>query len=388
MSAIHYLPKKDDKVPKETLSTSTPTPEPEPARPSSVPWGSVSVILLVILIAAAAWFFFTNLFTYPNSLPPPISRAPSPSAKSTEPVFFPTDALSQPQAETPVPAATTEKEPDANKDSTDTATQVQLETPDPELMSATTTAKPRRVRTPRPVAQIPPTPAPRTKPRIKATVATSKPSLPPRAPEPAPLPSRAIQKNAEPTPIISASANPQLNDDKTAHLTSRAAVPELKTSIAPYPETASDTDAPVDLALISMTAPPKPVIKNSAHQNSGVVVIVNKANAKAFDRSDISNIYRDRITRWPSGERILVLNLPLDSGERQRFTAEILDMSALRAATEASNRTITNRTQNEYHTKSADVVVSYVEQHQNAIGYVPAAAVSENSNVRVVYSIP
>ena len=63
-------------------------------------------------------------------------------------------------------------------------------------------------------------------------------------------------------------------------------------------------------------------------------------------------------------------------------------MSPLDAATESSNRAITNRVQNEYRTKNADVVVSYIERNPNAIGYVPAAAITDNDNVRVVYTIP
>lgn len=162
---------------------------------------------------------------------------------------------------------------------------------------------------------------------------------------------------------------------------------------------------PLDLrnadTLINTTTTPRELTSSSAtelspdlpskimtRKNSGLVVIVNKANSKLLTKSDISNIYSDRITRWPSGERILILNLPLDSSERQRFTAAILDMSPQDAATDWSNRTITNRSQSDYRTKNAQVVVSYVERHENAIGYVPVAVLSENDNVRVVYSIP
>lgn len=127
----------------------------------------------------------------------------------------------------------------------------------------------------------------------------------------------------------------------------------------------------------------KPVRKNS-----GIVVIVNKSNSKTLSKTEISNIYRDRITRWPTGERILVLNLPLDTAVRQRFSSTVLNMSPLDAATEYSNGMITNRLQNDYRTRNARVVVSYVERHENAIGYVPAESLSDTDNVRVAYTIP
>lgn len=138
--------------------------------------------------------------------------------------------------------------------------------------------------------------------------------------------------------------------------------------------------APSAIAVIPQEKP--------ARKKSGIVVIVNKSNSKTLSKAEISNIYRDRITRWPTGERILVLNLPLDTAVRQRFSSTVLNMSPLDAATEYSNGMITNRLQNDYRTRNARIVVSYVERHENAIGYVPAEALSETDNVRVAYTIP
>lgn len=138
--------------------------------------------------------------------------------------------------------------------------------------------------------------------------------------------------------------------------------------------------APSAIAVIPQEKP--------ARKKSGIVVIVNKSNSKTLSKAEISNIYRDRITRWPTGERILVLNLPLDTVVRQRFSSTVLNMSPLDAATEYSNGMITNRLQNDYRTRNARIVVSYVERHENAIGYVPAEALSETDNVRVAYTIP
>lgn len=120
----------------------------------------------------------------------------------------------------------------------------------------------------------------------------------------------------------------------------------------------------------------------------GLVIIVNKANAEKLSKTDIRNIYRDRITRWPSGDRILVLDLPLESVERRAFSSAILNMSARDAATETSNAIITNRMQNEHRVKNPRVIVSYVERYKNAIGYVPAEVLSADDDVRVAYSIP
>lgn len=140
--------------------------------------------------------------------------------------------------------------------------------------------------------------------------------------------------------------------------------------------------------VIVSIAPPETPVRHATQKYSGVVVIVNKANSNRITRSDISNIYQDRVTRWPSGDRIVVLDLPLDSGERDRFSSEMLNMSALDAATERSNRAITNRVRNEIRTRNAKAILSYVERNENAIGYVPAEMLNENEAIRVVFSIP
>ena len=202
------------------------------------------------------------------------------------------------------------------------------------------------------------------------------------------LPPAVVENNAMPPPV-SGTRNPHLNANAELHTPSSVPTNEPGTTIINYSGYLPDDPASIDFASISAVAPtPKPSGIKAARPASGLVVIVNKANSRLLSKTDISNIYRDRITRWPSGERILALNLPLDSGERRRFSAAILDMSPLDAATEVANRAITNRVQNEYRTKNAQVVVSYIEHHENAIGYVEAAAITENNNVRVVYSIP
>lgn len=165
---------------------------------------------------------------------------------------------------------------------------------------------------------------------------------------------------------------------------------ESAPATSPYPQTPVNINSvPREFASIS-TAPSEfePREANTVPRKTGLAIIVNKENLKSLTRSDISNIYRDRITRWPSGERILVLNLPLDSGERHQFSTAILEMSPMDAATELSNRTITNRLQNVYRTKTAQAIVSYVERDANAIGYVPAGALTEDNRVRVVLHIP
>ena len=341
--------------------------------------------LLITLIAGAAWFFFTNLF--PRHARTPTPAAPVATAQETAPVFVPT-GLPAPAPVISLPTVETENEADKTQTALDSAAQQPPENSVPPIIPEHPTAKhAKRIRLPlasnsarRPAAHV-------RMPRVEPRMAAIHPSLLPHAPESQPS---VIPENSAGSLPISGTENSRLDNSNSLRESNSASVSEPGTTIINYSGYSPDPEsAPVDFASISTVAPtPKPPTATPVRRPSGLVVIVNKANSKSFSRSDISNIYRDRITRWPSGARILVLNLPLDSTERQRFSTAILEMSPLDAATEGSNRTITNRLQNEYRTKNAQVVVSYIEHHENAIGYIPAAALTENDNVRVVYSIP
>lgn len=349
---------------------------PKPLPPNKTPKTKDGLLLalIIILIVIAAWLFFTSLFDYrfnPTLSSKSKSSAPTPAANSAAPPITPMvsplqAAMEQLHVETEIKTDTSTSVPDNQN----------------ELPEVRKPPSAHRIRMPKNLSRPAAVRAPQTD---NAAIIAANPSLPPRILEP--TPSITPQNNAQTTSVLSSATNSQGG----VRLTGSAAKREPIVPIVAYPETASEPEsAPVDLAALSASAaPPKPLLKKPAlGVMHGIVIIVNKANTNFVAPADISNIYRDRVTRWQSGERILVLNLPLDSNERRQFTTSILNMSPLDAATEAANRTITNRAQNEYRTKTADVVVSYIERHENAIGYVPAAALSANSNVRVVYSIP
>lgn len=211
-------------------------------------------------------------------------------------------------------------------------------------------------------------------------------------------PTRPAHKPKETSIATALSTTPRNGNTETEARASSLLESKLKHDEADAsldePEHSTDPELELEMAqqnfapsAIAVTPFEKPA-KKFARKSSGLVVIVNKSNSKVLSKSEISNIYRDRITRWPTGERILVLNLPLDSAERHRFSTAVLNMSPLDAATEYSNSVITNRLQNDHRTQNARVVVSYVERNENAIGYVPAEALSDSDNVRVAYSIP
>lgn len=356
-----------------------------PAAERAVVPGSRSGVisaLLVVAIAAAAWFFFETLFVPRASVPVPIAEVPAPVV-ALPPVFVPTESSSLPVINLPTADVQTGSGP------VESVPNVVREDPPantaPTVTAAAAPARRARARgdTPRSAAQFSAGRLPGGELSVDAKNQVSLPRAPVSEPPAAP----AGTTGAE--PVVSDDAVQSVVIPARPEEPSRRSMPDGTTVIARFADSWSDIGSvSVDLATISMRAPPVAHTGKPEYPAGGVVVIVNKANSKSFARADISNIYHDRVTRWPSGERILVLDLPLDSGDRRRFSVEVLDRLPLDAATESSSRAITNHVQNEYRTKTADVVVSYVERNENAIGYVPAAAIAGNHNVRVVYAIP
>lgn len=337
-----------------------------------------SLAALVALIVFTAWMYLTYR---PSIVLPPIINAPTstPSIEDTDSLFAESDSRAELVVRPPILDASN------NSNSTELTDDSLAQDEADNLSDIPTSEEANRMRYAESIT-----------PAANATTATAKSG---NARSSIKTPYSSTPKSASRTATSKRGANPvptSRNTNRRLDIENELLPPSSVTMRKSIPPDTRNADTlintiatPRDFTSSATVAPaPEPLSKKTTRKNGGLVVIVNKANSNPVSKSDISNIYSDRITRWPSGERILILNLPLDSRERQRFSTAILDMSPQDAAKEWSNRTITNRSQSDYRTKNAQVVVSYVERHENAIGYVPATVLNENDNVRVVYSIP
>lgn len=115
-----------------------------------------------------------------------------------------------------------------------------------------------------------------------------------------------------------------------------------------------------------------------------VVVIVNQENKQALDLNQIKQIYNDQLSAWKSGSAIWVLNLPAEDPAREIFSQEVLGMSARDAATQESNRSITNTAKNPSKIKRERLVVAIVAKRPEAIGYVYESSIEGKPEIRKV----
>lgn len=118
-----------------------------------------------------------------------------------------------------------------------------------------------------------------------------------------------------------------------------------------------------------------------------IVVIVNANNKQSIAIQDLKNIYTDRVVKWDDGNDIKVLNLPVETAEREAFSQEVLGVSASIAAAKESNRKITNRIKNPSLTRRASLISSIVARSKNAIAYLPKRMLGNTNHIRIVHHI-
>ena len=119
-----------------------------------------------------------------------------------------------------------------------------------------------------------------------------------------------------------------------------------------------------------------------------VAVIIHENNSQQLTAQEIKALYLDRLTRWHDGSKVMLFNLPLGDKYRDKFSKSVLKMSALEADKQESKRRELRIKANDVEVKSKNVVISYVEQHPNAVAYVPLSLVRDKSNVKVILTIP
>jgi len=128
-------------------------------------------------------------------------------------------------------------------------------------------------------------------------------------------------------------------------------------------------------------------IQKKKNQNK-LAVIVNLDNSQELTIDEIRAMYMDQITHWQDGSKIMLYNLPLGDSHREKFSQNILNMSALEADEAETERRDNHLAINSVRVKAKNIVVSYVEREPNAIAYVPLSFVREKSHVKIIATFP
>src|SRR5471030_3321300 len=115
----------------------------------------------------------------------------------------------------------------------------------------------------------------------------------------------------------------------------------------------------------------------SAARKSEFELVVNAANPVSdLTRSQVAQIFLKKLTRWPSGHPVLVVDQLEDAGIRQRFTSVVLQKEMRQVDAYWQEMIFSGRAVPPPQRRSDAEVIAYVRENPEAIGYVTAAAAS------------
>jgi len=115
------------------------------------------------------------------------------------------------------------------------------------------------------------------------------------------------------------------------------------------------------------------------------IVIVNINNPQKIDREFIKNVSSDIISTWDNGDQIKIY-LPKEKSEaRNAFAHNVLGISANLDVRNWQNKKITNTLNNKMPKQLSDkMIIRMVAKHKEAFGYISAASLNNNPNIKSV----
>ena len=116
------------------------------------------------------------------------------------------------------------------------------------------------------------------------------------------------------------------------------------------------------------------------------VVVGTSSEARDIDVDTLREIYLRRRRVWPSGRRVMPVNLPADHPVRDVFSRRVLGRDT-RDLVGYWNRRYLEGVQPPLVLKTPQAVCAYVAVEPDAIGYVPAGEVDEPA-CRVLLLLP
>lgn len=117
------------------------------------------------------------------------------------------------------------------------------------------------------------------------------------------------------------------------------------------------------------------------------VIIVHPSNTlNTIEVRDIKRILTGKSLTFESGEKIKVVNLPIETESWEEIYGNLLNKTASQLKRSWSRVLFQGGGIPPVEVESDSSMVSYVAQNSNAFGYVNSDAV--DSNVKVIYRIP
>jgi hypothetical protein len=111
------------------------------------------------------------------------------------------------------------------------------------------------------------------------------------------------------------------------------------------------------------------------------VVIVNKANTVAVDKTMVGKIYQGELKSWPDGTPAVAIDLPEDNPSRAAFATEVVGKSVANLKAVWAQLIFSGRALPPKVVASDDDVKKAVSAAKGGVGYVKANAADDTVKV-------
>jgi ABC-type phosphate transport system substrate-binding protein len=116
------------------------------------------------------------------------------------------------------------------------------------------------------------------------------------------------------------------------------------------------------------------------------VVVVNKNNPiESLSKREVIDIYMGRFLTFPGGEHLQPLDLPSQSSLKNDFYVSLVNQDERKIKAYWARLLFSGRAKPPETVDSIAAILAKVEEINQAIAYIPAAAVTDN--VKVVYRL-
>jgi ABC-type phosphate transport system substrate-binding protein len=121
--------------------------------------------------------------------------------------------------------------------------------------------------------------------------------------------------------------------------------------------------------------PPKPDFEILVHASNPI---------GELPRAKVAQIFLKKLTRWPNGRPVLVVDQLEDATVRHRFTTAILQKEMRQVDSYWQEMIFSGRAVPPPQRRSDAAVIAYIRENPGAIGYVSAAAASAADDLTII----
>jgi ABC-type phosphate transport system substrate-binding protein len=125
------------------------------------------------------------------------------------------------------------------------------------------------------------------------------------------------------------------------------------------------------------------LILGGAAQAGDFVVIVNKANSAAVDKTTVAKIYTGEVKSWSDGTSVMAFDLPEDNPQRASFDTDVVGKSTSSLKALWAQLTFSGKALPPRSAPSDDEVKKLVAANKGAVGYIKPGSVDDSVKVAV-----